>query len=149
MNKTDKRIYATGDMDQLQPFGFQLNNVQDKKEYLTSIINMMFPNQINLEHNKRLKTDEDRRKLRQLKKEIFDLDVDVMVTMRKYFQTINKYEDLSTAYNISFFNFRADKVNSVIQKRLERPKENSIKVGNFYYYSGLDLICKKHYKAKG
>ena len=59
MNRTDKKVYATGDMDQLQPFGFQLNNVLDKKEYLNRIINMMFPNQIVLKYNKRLRTKED------------------------------------------------------------------------------------------
>ena len=57
MGKTDKKIFATGDLDQLQPFGFQLNNVQDKKQYLKRIFDMMFPNQIILEHNKRLKTE--------------------------------------------------------------------------------------------
>ena len=66
-SKTDKKIFATGDLDQLQPFGFQLNNVQDKKEYLKRIFDMMFPNQIILEHNKRLKTEEDKLKLRQFK----------------------------------------------------------------------------------
>ena len=29
MNANDKKIYATGDVNQLQPFGFQLNNVGD------------------------------------------------------------------------------------------------------------------------
>ena len=38
MNKTDKKVYATGDLNQIQPFGFQLNNVIDKKEYLNRLL---------------------------------------------------------------------------------------------------------------
>ena len=53
MSKTDKKIYATGNVDQLRPFGFQLNNVQ--KEYVNGIIDILFPTQIILEHNKRLR----------------------------------------------------------------------------------------------
>ena len=41
MSKTDKKVYATGDLNQIQPFGFQLNNVIDKKKYLNRILNMM------------------------------------------------------------------------------------------------------------
>ena len=39
-------VYETGDMDQLQPFGFQLNTVLDKKDYLNRLIDIMFPSQI-------------------------------------------------------------------------------------------------------
>ena len=46
-------------MDQLQPFGYELNNVQNKKDYMNRIFNMMFPNQIILKYNKRLRTKED------------------------------------------------------------------------------------------
>ena len=56
MNKTDKKVYATGDLNQIQPFGFQLNNAIDKKGYLNRILNMMFPNHIVLKYNKRLRT---------------------------------------------------------------------------------------------
>ena len=29
IDKTDKKVYDTGDKDQLQPFGYELNNVQN------------------------------------------------------------------------------------------------------------------------
>ena len=51
MNNTDKKVFATGDSDQLQPFGFYLNNVTNVKEYMKRCIDIMFPNQIILEHN--------------------------------------------------------------------------------------------------
>ena len=59
MNATDKKIYATGDVNQLPPFRFQLNNVSAVKKYLNMMIDIMFPNQIILQHNKRLQTKED------------------------------------------------------------------------------------------
>ena len=59
MNVTDKNNYATGDVNQLQLFGFQLNNVSDAKKYLSMMIDIMFPNQIILQHNKRLQTKEN------------------------------------------------------------------------------------------
>ena len=110
-NNTDKKFYATGDEDQLQPLGFTLNNVPNVKEYLNRIIDIMFPNQIILEHNKRLRTKEDQLRLKQIKKDIFNLKIDIGITMKKYFKTINKYSDLKTDKNISFFNFRAEKIN--------------------------------------
>ena len=55
MNATDKKNCATGDVNQLQPFGFQLTNVSDVKKYLNMMIDIMFPNQIILQYNKRYK----------------------------------------------------------------------------------------------
>ena len=107
----------------------------------------MFPNQITLKHNKRAKTKEDQMKLYQIQEDIFDPNIDVATTMKKYFKTIHDYYDLKTSKNISFFNFRAENINKVYQK-LHGVKKLCVKYGNFYYYDGLELICKKHYKAK-
>ena len=81
MNNTDKKVFATGDSDQLQPFGFYLNNVTNVKEYMKRCIDIMFPNQIILEHNKRLKTIQDQLLLIQIKEDIFNLNLDVGQTM--------------------------------------------------------------------
>ena len=96
-------------MDQLQPFVFQLNNIPDNKEYLTRIFNIIFPNQIILEHNKRLRTENHQLLLKNIKQDIFNLNIDVATTMKKYFKTIYRYLELKTNKNISFFNFRAEK----------------------------------------
>ena len=77
MNKTDKTVYATCDLKQIQPFEFQLNNVIDKKEYLNRILNMMFSNQIVLKYNKRVRTKEDQEMLYQIMLDIFNNDIDV------------------------------------------------------------------------
>ena len=107
----------------------------------------MFPNQIILEHNKRLKTKEDQELLRQIKEDIFNRKQDVSVTLKKYFKTIHSYSRLETMKKISFFNFRAGKINEVLQDRMKN-NTNYMKYKDFKYYKGLELICKKHYKAK-
>ena len=98
MNRTDKNFFATGDSDQIQPFGFHLNNVVNVKEYLDRCINFMFPDQIVLQYNKRLTNKKDQLLLKQIKEDIFNFNIDVGTTMKKYFKTINKYSDLKT-YN--------------------------------------------------
>ena len=85
MTKTDRKIFATGDVDQLKPIGFELNNVTDVKEYMNRILDIMFPNQIILEYNKRLKTYEDQLKLKQIKEDIFNTKIGVSTTMKKIF----------------------------------------------------------------
>ena len=146
-NNTDTKMYATGDEDQLQPIVFQLNNVKNKKEYVNRIINMMFPNQIILQHNKRLKTKEDQMILENIKEDIFNLNIDVSTTMRKYFKTITKYSEVETNKNVSFFNFRAEKINKFVQSKNKIPK-GAVKIKDFWYYPGLELICKKYCKSK-
>jgi len=68
----EKFFFATGDVDQLQPIQCYANNVQNSPLYLSECIDQMFPSQITLTINKRLKTDEQRETLRQLKEDIFD-----------------------------------------------------------------------------
>ena len=148
INKTDKKVYATGDVDQLQPFGFQLNNVQDKTAYLNKIIDMMFPNQIILKYNKRLRTKEDQEKLSLIKQDIFNNKLDIADVMKKYFKTITKFSELKTTKNLSFFNFRNERINKYVQDHLIKPPENAVKFDNFYHYQGLEIVCKKHYRVK-
>ena len=151
MNRTDKKVYATGDMDQLQPFGYQLNNVIDKKDYLNRIINMMFPNQIVLKYNKRLRTKEDQEMLYQIKKDIFNTSLDVSTTMKKYFKTIYKMSDVTTTKNLSYFNFRGETINKFVQNKIIKVPKDAVKIDerdDYFYYKGLELVCKKFYKIK-
>ena len=61
--------------------------------------------------------------------------------------TIHSYSRLETMKNISFFNFRAENINKVLQDRMKNIT-NYIKYKDFKYYEGIERICKKHYKAK-
>ena len=73
-------------------------------------------------------------------KRYFSLKIDVATTMRKYFKTIYKYQDIDTNKNISFFNFRAEKINKILQSRMPIPKDH-IMNDKLAFYKGLELIC--------
>ena len=98
---------------------------------------MMFPNQIILEENKRLKTAEDKQKLKQIKEDVFNSNLSLSTTMKKYFKTINKYSDLHTFINVSYFNFRAKKINKTVQMKVTKPDE-VVTIDGFYYYKVLN-----------
>ena len=68
-------------------------------------------------------------------------------TMKKYFKTIYRYSQLNTPISVSYFNFRAEKINKIRQNRMKNITK-FIEYGEFKYYKGLELICKKHYKIK-
>ena len=78
----DKIIIATGDTDQLKPIS-DYSNVKDYKIYAGDIIDFIFPNEIYLFENKRLKSKEDREKLKQIKKDIFDINIPVEQIIEK------------------------------------------------------------------
>ena len=112
MNATDKNVSDDGndvndDVNQLPPFRFQLNNVSAVTKYLNMMIDIIFPKQIILQHNKQLQPKEDQLLLNLIKNDIFDLNMDVSTTMKKYFKTTRKYSQLKTSKNIPFFNFRS------------------------------------------
>ena len=108
----EKAYSATGDMDQLKPFGTGMNNVKDYKEYISHCISTLFNHkQFTLKINKRLTKQEDRDKLDQLKKDIFDLSKDVLQTLKDFgFKIVKKMKDVKTLTNICYFNFRAKSV---------------------------------------
>ena len=136
----DKRFLCTGDIDQRKPFNFGCNNVNNQNDYQLLCVNQMFPDQITLMINKRLKHDEDKVKLIRLKEDIFDINKKPIDTFRKHdIKIVNKMKDVDTTNNICLFNFRCDQVNNYISK-------NIIKRDG--YYTGMDVVCKSHYKSK-
>ena len=66
MNTTDEKFLRNGRCGQLQPKGFNLNNLKDKKEHMNSIIDVIFPNQITLKYKKGLRTKEHQMTLPQV-----------------------------------------------------------------------------------
>ena len=136
----DKRYLCTGDIDQRKPFNFGCNNVDNQNEYQLLCVNQMFPDQITLRINKRLKHDEDKVKLLRLKEDILDITKNPIETFKKHgIKIINKIKDVDTTNNICLFNFRCDEVNKHISK-------NIIKKDGFY--TGMEVVCKSHYKSK-
>ena len=136
----DKRYLCTGDIDQRKPFNFGCNNVDYQNEYQLLCVNQMFPDQITLNINKRLKHDEDKVKLIMLKEDILDITKNPIETFKKHgIKIINNIKDVDTTNNICLFNFRCDQVNNHVSK-------NIIKRDGFF--KGMEVVCKSHYKTK-
>ena len=87
----EKRFLATGDIAQLEPVSIDyLNNVGDTRTYVEYCLNQMFPYDIFLNINKRLKTDEDREKLDDIMRDVFDESIPINTIINKYFKTVDK-----------------------------------------------------------
>ena len=94
----------TGDVNQLQPINWKPNNILNKRDYLNSCVSHLFPNQFTLKINKRLKTQEQKNKLEQLYKDVFDTKKDIMETLKTNgFKIITKFSKslLHRTYAIS------------------------------------------------
>jgi len=148
----EKAYSATGDMDQLKPFGTGMNNVKDYKEYISHCISTLFNHkQFTLKINKRLTKQDDRDKLDQLKIDIFDKTKDIMQTLKDFgFKIVRKLKDVKTLTNICYFNFRAKMVSKHVQGLVlnENPNREAVKIGSIWYYKGMNLICCKHFQSK-
>ena len=78
----DKIIIATGDTCQLETIDLISSEI-DYDEYMNHCINIIFPNNICLKENKRLKTEEDKDKLKHFKADIFNKAIPIITTLRK------------------------------------------------------------------
>ena len=144
-NHTDKTYFSTGDLKQLEPIGnHTLNNINenDVEKYIENAINIMFPNRIVLHENKRLKSEEDKKRLRELFNDIFDYSQDLESILIKHRiinqKSIKSYEELETTKNISFFNYRSKIVNEEIHNnntkvKIEVPSKHVIINGVKYW----------------
>ena len=142
-----KRILATGDTLQLKSFGFKHNNIENLELYIKECIDIMFPNQISLKINKRLKNEEDKIKLNNLKNDIFDptKNKDMIALLRSYdFNIVESLYNINTKNNICYFNYRAKQVNKFVSENVDKTDETIVKYGGQRYYKGLNIICNKH-----
>ena len=133
-NKHNKIIIATGDTKQLRPVQ-ELTNTQNHEQYTNSIIKHIFPYSINLKECKRLHTQDDKDKLRNIKTDIFEKKLSTKQIIEKYFS----YTDdiTSSPNNIAFLNDTCKNVSREIRK-LENRKDE-YEVGEF-------LICREYTK---
>ena len=136
---SDKQFHYTGDIDQRKPFNFGCNNIENQNKYHLFSLKQMFPYQITLKTNKRLKSCTDKKRLKKLKKDIFDLSQKPINTFKTHgIKIINSMKQVDTTNNICLFNFRCDRVSNHISK-------NVVKIDGFY--EGMDIVCKLHYKT--
>ena len=144
----NKKYYATADTDQNEPIKFYTNNVSDVKKYHSDCLDKMFKHKIILKENKRLKNPEDRKKLKEIKKEIFDGNRPVIDTFKRFnFNIIKSLYQVNTNKKVSYFKNRANKINELVHaKQKIHNLKTIIEYNNIKYYNGLELICKNRFK---
>ena len=81
----DKLIIATGDASQLQPIN-ELSNQFKFAEYADNCINQIFKYEMYLIENKILKSDDDQKKLKQIKSDTCIKDIPLINTIKTIFQ---------------------------------------------------------------
>ena len=135
-NKHNKIIIATGDAKQLRPVQ-ELTNTQNHETYTNTIIEHMFTYRINLKECKRLHTQEDKDKLKNIKTDIFENRLSTSEIIDKYFS----YTDDITASpnNIAFLNDTCKNVSREIRKLENRTGE---------YEISEFLICREYTKTQ-
>jgi len=134
-NNPDKIILGTGDQDQLEPVE-QATNIKDPISYIQNCIYTIFPNYILLKETKRLKDEQQKNKLKLLKKELLNENNNVRKVLKKYFKFI---DNIKTVNNISYTNNSCNKVSKVVRQNLNKKDDYEV---NEY------LVCRKYLKIK-
>ena len=102
------------------PNVMKIDLVKDYDEYSDHCIDTIFPNRMFLKENKRLKNEDDKQKLKQLKKDIFNNDISVKNIINKYFKTTIRHDTLGNlAYRNSTCETVANYVRQLLNKKLE------------------------------
>ena len=129
-----KIILATGDTNQLETIDL-VSNQLDYETYMDHCIDTIFSNNLTLRENKRLRTQADKDILRQFKADIFNEDIPVKRTIKKYF----KFADaIKTSSNIAYKNSTCESVAGTVRKMLKKTSE---------YEVGEVLVCRKYLKS--
>ncbi len=133
LSHPDKYFIATGDCDQRDPIGFK------NAEYLTQCMNILFPTTILLNDIKRFKNDNDKKRVVELKKDIFNVKMTIEEICKKHnLNMVKNLSEVKTTINVSLFNFRCEQVNNHIHKNIMKHKED--------YVVGTNIICRKYEK---
>ena len=136
-NKHNKIIIATGDTNQL-PTIEPLSNTRPFEECADEYVKIMFKYEIFLKECKRLKSEEDKLKLKNIKNDIFVNKLPYKSIVEKYFRYVDKIE---VCYNnIAYENKTCKSVSNKIRELLNKEKE---------YESDDIVICKEYFKIKG
>ena len=134
-NKHNKIVIATGDTKQLKPIQ-PLTNIQEYEVYADHILNNIFTNSILLEECKRLKTQQDKDKLSNVKTDIFVNKLPFTEIIEKYFRYTTCIS--GSKHNIAYLNDTCKNVATEIRK-LENRKDE--------YEISEKLICREYTKT--
>ena len=142
----DKNILATGDKNQLKAIGDNLyNNINDYEQYKDRAIKRMFKYYVNLKIIKRLKSDDDVKRMIKYKEELFNPNNKPIDIVKKYFKVI-KLGDMKTTKNISFLRETKRLVNKFVFDKEGIDKSSCFKSGCKYFYKNQVVRCIKYLK---
>ena len=117
----NKIVIATGDTNQLESIDL-ITNRHDYDEYFNRCIDLVFPSNIFLRENKRLKDPRQRETLKNFKADIFDETIPTITTLRKYFKIA---KESNTIFNIAYKNSTCAEVSERVRKRFSEKPPNS------------------------
>jgi hypothetical protein len=114
------------------------------KQEQINCINKIFPNQINLKINKRLKNEKDKEMMMNLKNDLLNSEMPIADIITKYkFKTINSMSSLKTKKNVCYFNeSRAQIVNNYVHSHIVETPKDAVEYNGVKLWKGLDLVCK-------
>ena len=113
-NNPNKTIIATSGTNQLVTCDPLVEELGDQYgSYVNRCLDILCPNSMCLKENKRLKSDEDKRTLKQFKLDIFDETKPIIQTLKKYFKFT---DDIKTINNIAYRNETCNTVSKTIRK---------------------------------
>ena len=135
LNHPEKIILATGDTSQNKPIDVWSTEIEHKT-YAYHCISTMFPTQIKLTLNKRLKTEEGRQRLNNIYNDIFNNKIYPSKTIAKYFKFTSQPSDS----NISYRNEIASDVSRTKRQLLKKEDE---------YEVNEKLLCIQYFKTTG
>jgi hypothetical protein len=131
----DKIVLATGDTDQLESIDLISDSI-NHDTYMNHCIDTIFPNSVLLKENKRLRGSADKVILQLFKEQIFNEDIPIETTIRKWFK---RTKMVKTATNIAFRNSTCELVAKAVRKNLQKTTD---------YEEGEKLVCRKYLKLK-
>ena len=132
----DKIIVATGDGKQLKPVS-ELTNLQEHEEYADNCVDKIFKYNIYLKVCKRLRKEEDRKKLENIYIDIFENNIKAKDLVKKYFKYTSDINLNSN--NVAYLNDTCREVANEIRKMQNRKGE---------YEVGEIMICREYLKSK-
>ena len=114
-----------------------ITNQHDYDEYYNRCEDLIFPVNMFLKENKRLKDNKFNDTLMAFNRDIFDLSIPVENTMRKYFKLTKERTAMD---NIAYRNTTCQKISEEARRRILNKLEP--------YEPGEVLICRSYFKMK-
>ena len=140
------KIVANGDVLQLKPISSGVNNITNENDYRMDSVKSIFHNIVTLQEIKRLNTEEDKSKMKMIKKDVFNGKPIAEICKKYGIRTVTDMKDVTTTTNIAFFNYRCNYVNKVIHSKATRPDTGVTNIEGIDIWKDLILVCKKFYK---